>query len=358
LDLLVTRASIGYYSARVAQARSDLESVLAMVKRGYVPVQLARCHYLMAVLLTHNGEWDDAIVHARTAVSIAADDHLVWIQSQCHAALGTLFAFRGDWDDAEKHIDRAERMAAGSDNMEALATTRVAAAALARAKNQPDEVIGLLTGLPDLIPMLSGLYFWPSLICALIETGRLREAGEQIDELALAATARGIDVEARLLMLRAQLASTEKHTAGASNLFDMAVARFGPDDPFLDRALLHHEYGRMLSTQGNRRDGVNQLRTSRELLSSAGAAPFVARVDTDLAVAGLRGGKPSARRSNLDLTDRERDIALLVARGLTNPEVAAQLYVSRKAVEYHLSNIYAKLGVLGRQDLRHMQLPA
>ena len=78
-----------------------------MVRRGYVPVQLARCHYLMAVLLTNSGEWDDAIVHARTAVSIAADDQLVWMQSQCHAALGTLFAYRGEWDDAENQIDQA-----------------------------------------------------------------------------------------------------------------------------------------------------------------------------------------------------------------------------------------------------------
>jgi DNA-binding CsgD family transcriptional regulator len=358
LDLLVTRASIAYYSARISQARADLDTVLAMVQRGYVPVQLARCHYLMAVLLTHTGEWDDAVLHARTAVSIAADDHLVWIQSQCHAALGTLCAFRGDWSDAEKHIDRAGRMAAGSNSVEALATARVAAAALARARNQPEEVISALTGLPDAIPMLSGLYFWPSLICALIETSRLGEAGDQIDDLGRAAATRGIDLEARVLMLRARLASAGKQTAKAAELYDAAIARFGPDDPFLDRGLLHHEYGRMLSAQGNRRDGVHHLRTSRELFSSAEAEPFMGRVDTDLAVTGLRSGRLSARRSNLDLTDRERDIALLVARGLTNPEVAAQLYVSRKAVEYHLSNIYAKLGVLGRQDLRNMQLPA
>ena len=61
-------------------------------------------------------------------------------------------------------------------------------------------------------------------------------------------------------------------------------------------------------------------------------------------------------RSTLDLTERERDVALLVARGMTNPEVAAQLYVSRKAVEYHLGNIYAKLGLQGRQDLRSLSL--
>ena len=96
LDMLVTRASIGYYAARSAQARADLQAVLVMARRGYVPVQLARCHYLMAALLINSGEWEDALVHARTALSIATDDHLAWMQSQCHATLATLLAYRGD----------------------------------------------------------------------------------------------------------------------------------------------------------------------------------------------------------------------------------------------------------------------
>jgi ATP/maltotriose-dependent transcriptional regulator MalT len=358
LDLLVTRASIGYYSARAGQTRSDLEAVLAMVRRGYVPIQLARCHYLMAVVLTNSGEWDDAIIHARTAVSIAADDHLVWMQSQCHAALGTISAYRGDWQGADMHIDRAHQIVAGLDNVEALGTARVAAAALARARNQAEEVISALADLPGVIPMLSGLYFWPPLISALIDAGRLHEAGDHIESLARAAADRNIDLHARLLMLRARLASTANQPDKAAELFDAAIAKFGPDDPFLDRALLHHAYGRMLSAQGNRRDALDHLRAARQLLSSAGAEPFVARVDADLAGAGLHTRHRSTSRSTLDLTDRERDVALLVSRGLTNPEVAAQLYVSRKAVEYHLSNIYAKLGLRGRRDLRGMRLPA
>ncbi len=95
IDLLVSRANLSYYSNRGESARADLRAVLAMVRRGIVPVQLARCHYLMAAVLTNAGEWDDAELHARTALSIAADDHLVWMQSQCHAALATLLAYRG-----------------------------------------------------------------------------------------------------------------------------------------------------------------------------------------------------------------------------------------------------------------------
>jgi DNA-binding NarL/FixJ family response regulator len=58
------------------------------------------------------------------------------------------------------------------------------------------------------------------------------------------------------------------------------------------------------------------------------------------------------------VTGRERDVALLVARGVTNPEFAVELYVSRRAVEYHQSNIHAKLGITPRRELRTMRLPA
>ena len=45
-------------------------------------------------------------------------------------------------------------------------------------------------------------------------------------------------------------------------------------------------------------------------------------------------------------------MAHLVGKGLSNPEIAAELFISRKAVEYHLGNIYAKFGLHGRQQLR------
>ena len=54
----------------------------------------------------------------------------------------------------------------------------------------------------------------------------------------------------------------------------------------------------------------------------------------------------------LELTARETEIAQLAASGLSNPEIAAQLFISRKAVEYHLGNIYAKCGLKGRHELR------
>jgi DNA-binding CsgD family transcriptional regulator len=58
------------------------------------------------------------------------------------------------------------------------------------------------------------------------------------------------------------------------------------------------------------------------------------------------------KQSVLVLTRREMEVAHLAGQRLSNPEIAAELFISRKAVEYHLGTIYAKRGLSGRQELR------
>jgi DNA-binding NarL/FixJ family response regulator len=75
------------------------------------------------------------------------------------------------------------------------------------------------------------------------------------------------------------------------------------------------------------------------------------RCDAELEACGLRS--PHARDTDvLALTSAEHAVAHLVADGLSNREVATRLYVSTKAVEYHLTHIYAKLGISSRRQLR------
>ena len=75
----------------------------------------------------------------------------------------------------------------------------------------------------------------------------------------------------------------------------------------------------------------------------------------DLARSGPRSAGPAARGS-IPLTEREQDVATLVAKGLTNREVAGELYVSEKAVEYHLRNVFGKLGISSRRELRNRRV--
>ncbi len=137
----------------------------------------------------------------------------------------------------------------------------------------------------------------------------------------------------------------------AAAAFEQAVAATGPDTPVLERALLHHAYGRFLRDRGSRRQALVQLRDAHELLVRLGAEAYRQPVADDLSAWSERIDAGEAR-SPLTLTAREQDVVSLVNKGLTNREVGAQLYISAKAVEYHLANVYGKLGIRSRRELR------
>jgi ATP/maltotriose-dependent transcriptional regulator MalT len=115
------------------------------------------------------------------------------------------------------------------------------------------------------------------------------------------------------------------------------------------RLLLAH--GRLLRRTGRRRLAVDRLRRANELYLGLRAIPFVTRTEEELAKCRLPAN-PAKKQPVLALTSRETEVAHLVGKGLSNPEIAAELFISRKAVEYHLGNIYAKCGLQGRQQLR------
>ena len=117
----------------------------------------------------------------------------------------------------------------------------------------------------------------------------------------------------------------------------------------IERARLRLEYGQALRRQGARGRAVQELRQARALFAGAGARPFLAECDRELAACGARFVRRKAGPSTL--TPQEQVVAELVAAGLSNAEVARRLVVTVNTVEYHLRNIYPKLGVASRAQL-------
>ena len=184
---------------------------------------------------------------------------------------------------------------------------------------------------------------------------------EQLDVL------RGQVAEARSLLDRFRQAAevTERQWALA------AVARCDglladPDsflDPFsralelleatplaLERARTQLLFGERLRRAGRRRDARLQLRAAYETFGAVDAVPWANRAADELGATGESvGTKALDRRTSL--TPQELKIAMLVARGLTNKAIAADLYLSPKTIEYHLANTYRKLDVHSRAEL-------
>ena len=119
--------------------------------------------------------------------------------------------------------------------------------------------------------------------------------------------------------------------------------------PF-QRALIELAYGQALRRSGQRRRAAAHLRSARDRLAVLEAVPYLDRCERELRGCGLVPGK----RSDFDparLTAQERAVARLVAAGMSNRQVASELFVSVKTVQFHVTHIYAKLGIGSRAEL-------
>jgi DNA-binding CsgD family transcriptional regulator len=155
---------------------------------------------------------------------------------------------------------------------------------------------------------------------------------------------------ARLARVRGRLEAARGRVPVAEAAFRLGLAEVERLSVPFQRALLELAYGQVLRRAGQRRLAAERLAAARERLAGLRARPYVQRCEQELAACGLAPGK----RSDFDpsrLTAQELAVARLVAVGMSNRQVASELFVSIKTVQFHLTHIYAKLGVSSRAEL-------
>jgi DNA-binding CsgD family transcriptional regulator/tetratricopeptide (TPR) repeat protein len=367
VDLLIIRGSLGFWAGRLTAAIGDLRWALRLARHGPA-LLLPVAHLRLSQLLFEAGDWDEALVHAHLVLSLVPDRGATWVEAETHSAIACVLAARGEWAEAEEHLAAAQAVADERDFPDEIkAIVRITQAVSARARGEPAGVIaaiGPMLGLGDRErPEAArfrevrlrglGILWWPLLIEALLDTGDTEAAARQFADLQGIVAEFHLGFAFPLAAVRARLSAEAGQPDQAVAQFRQAAGLAGPDDLLLDRALLlHHAFGRLLHARGDRRGAVDQLRAAHRLLTGVGATPFVARVEADLAAAGMPVAASQRKGSPLALTGREADVVALVAKGMTNTEVAAELYVSTNTVEYHLRNVFAKLGISSRRELR------
>jgi DNA-binding CsgD family transcriptional regulator len=352
--MLVWRGAFRMTAGDLRGAVTDLNAARSLAPASTTPEVTITAHFFLAHAQALLGDWADAAINADLAITTGEVDEDVWAHAATRGTAARLAALRGDWATAEEHLAESQRWYALVGPPQYVVYPALARAALAQARDDPQ---GMLTALEPVLELPENgwrrfyAHLWqPQYVSALIGTDRLDEAAQALERLHAGvrdATQTALAVD----WLTARLEYQRGNVGVALARYAEAVARpgSGGDVPFY-RARLEHGYGLALRDAHRRREAIDMLRRAADRYHALGAEPFFDRCMADLTSCGLTLTAPTGA-TRLGLTEREQAIARMVAGGATNNDVARRLYISTKTVEYHLGNIYAKLGISSRRQL-------
>lgn len=355
LDTLVGRGVLLLWIDELATARGELaRAELGLRRHGPLHMRLIALFYL-ADAEYRIGAWADAVAHSQMAVSLARDADQLWLFALVHSVAAFPLAARGQWDMAETHVAAARQAAARLGDGASLLWSSMACARLAQARGDGAALVDALAPVGAMIGssggIETGIQPWQALWAeGLVATGRHTEAEELMATMSISLGPRPHPTDlVRLARLRGTMALSQKRLADADALLSDGAERDPQRRSPLETALLLVTHGTVLRRVGRRRAALAALDAASELLATLGARPYMERCQREQAACGLT---PKRRQEpSRALTPHEQTVATLVMSGMTNREVADELIVSVKTVEYHLRNIFNKLEVTSRGRL-------
>jgi ATP/maltotriose-dependent transcriptional regulator MalT len=199
---------------------------------------------------------------------------------------------------------------------------------------------------------LSTQLILPELIEAAVRTGRADLARQALGRLSAMIIegsdwAKGLEARSRALVSEGR---------EAEQYYGEAVERLGRTQLRPDLARAHLLYGEWLRRENRRLDARHQLHAAYQLLDAMGAEAFAERARRELLATGEKVRKREVD-AHSQLTPQEEHIIRLARDGRTNPEIAAELFISTRTVEWHLRKVFAKLGIASRRDLHNTVSP-
>jgi DNA-binding CsgD family transcriptional regulator len=195
--------------------------------------------------------------------------------------------------------------------------------------------------------LMFSVWSLPELVEAAARSGRTELAADALERLRERTQAAGTELALGIeVRSRALLSDGEP----AERLFREAIQRVSGTRmrPALARAQLL--YGEWLRRENRRGDAREQLRTAYDGFTAMGMEAFAERARRELLATGETVHKRTVQ-ARYELTAQEVQIARLAGDGLSNPEIAAQLFLSTRTVEWHLRKVFSKLGISSRRQL-------
>ncbi|MEV6974917.1 AAA family ATPase [Kitasatospora sp. NPDC093806] len=188
----------------------------------------------------------------------------------------------------------------------------------------------------------------PDLVEAAVRVGEPGRAAEPYERFARWAGAAGTPwAEALRLRCQALLGPDELAESAYRGALDLHE---GTHRPF-EQARTALLYGEWLRRERRRTDARPHLSAALETFERVGARPWADRARTELTATGTAAPADTPPGALTSLTPQELQIARLAAQGLTNRDIAAQLFLSPRTVGHHLYKAYPKLGIASRTEL-------
>jgi ATP/maltotriose-dependent transcriptional regulator MalT len=268
------------------------------------------------------------------------------IRSAPYGAL-ILSAWQGRQRETIDLIETTEREAEARGEGIGLAISAYARAVLCNGLGQYEEALAAAASASEHMEVVAENWGLSELIEPATRIGRIDLAVDAQKRLSRKANATGTDwalgIDARS---RALLSQDER----AEGQFLQAIDHLSATSVRAELARTRLLYGEWLRRMNRRVDARTQLRIAFDDFTSTGMEAFAERARRELLATGETVRKRTADARD-ELTAQERQIAELARDGLSNPEIGARLFLSRRTVEWHLRHVFAKLGIRSRREL-------
>ena len=342
-------------AAHVAMALWDDDSYEALSARH---IELGREAGVLAVLPT---AMTTRIVACAFAGQLTAAEELIGEMRVLTSAIeipmpayGPLFvsAWRGRDEPAAAVIDTAIREFTGSGEGAVLAFADYARAVLGNGLGRYEDALVAAEATDSFAA--EGITIYTQGLVELVEaaarTGAPERAADAVRRLTQMTEASGTDWAAGIRARSQALLSADD---AAEALYREAIERLGRSRIRPQLARAHLVYGEWLRRQNRRADAGRELRRAHAMFNDMGMDAFSERARRELLATGETARKRTVQTTGTtqELTAQEMQVARLAREGLSNPEIGVRLFISAHTVQYHLSKVFAKLGITSRGQL-------
>jgi DNA-binding CsgD family transcriptional regulator len=296
------------------------------------------------------GRWPSAAANAREGLQLAREIGQHDLAAQQLVMLALLAAARGSEDECRSLAAESRELASARGLGIVAEIAQWALALLELGLGRAEEALRRCREISTTM-----VVFWGALdrIEAAIRAGEREAATSFLEAFEPWAESSGVAWPRAVVLHCRALLSEDDSEAG--RLFVAALdAHAGAGRPF-EHARTELAYGELLRRARHRVEARKHLHAALDGFEGLGATLWAERARVELRASGQTARKrdPSTRA---ELTEQELQIARFVAEGLTNREVAAQLFLSPRTIDFHLRNVYRKLEISSRTALARLDL--